>query len=856
MSQFKILLFGQIGDESVAFLSKLRALNSSKAGPFDAAFCVGAVNVTNLLKALNGSELPTRVFLQESLESTQMLVNLQSEHSEGEKKHNGDDDVEASNEKASLSTTLLEVTKNLFVLRNKARPHNVAVWSLPVSDKQKGEMVVAACPSHLRSDSAAAKELMKNITHVSYRGCDLLLSTEWPQGVESLLPNKDENGVPANISFDIADIALKARARYHVAVSGADDRFVQTAAFRHLAATTNTVSIKHTGRFLALGSVCDAAKLKERGGNKATKFVHALKLKPLSQMSAMDLNVTEAATALPCPFTDSSYEKDDSGNDRNRAPQRNGEGVGLSEASARRILAEQGSAGGGAAIGAQRWATTNKKKEQSSEPTEIDPNCKTLFIHGLHKDVTGSLQSTRGDALLLEAFQSYKALQIRKPPNAATSSFAFVDFPSHEHALTCWTDFKANGIDVNGVHLDVKWANQKRKRDNNDPEHPSKRTRLMEADARDSSTVYYKLPMGMEGDRDKIGESLRSWCEKTLEDALAPEGDDGERITAADEPALRVQREAQDESKKDSEDVINYGFLEFASHAAASMALATLTGSTDGGLVLPDAPRLPSKEYGQIRLHWGHGKKQNEKNLIEDASGFKFERKHFPADSRKDCWFCLASESCERHLITGVYDRCYSAMPKGPVHPGHVLLVPVQHTDQGALKDTHVADEMDSLKAKICEHAASKYDMDMFVFERAIKTKGGYHTHVQCIPVARQLGIKLKATMMAQARKLGINIREITSDLAITALVANDEDETGTDGYFYAEIYMEGRPKRFLYKSSSDGPLVPLQFGREILAAVLGQPDVAHWKSCVKSKEEETELASTLRASLAKAFDS
>ena len=57
-----------------------------------------------------------------------------------------------------------------------------------------------------------------------------------------------------------------------------------------------------------------------------------------------------------------------------------------------------------------------------------------------------------------------------------------------------------------------------------------------------------------------------------------------------------VQREAQDESKKDSEDVVNYGFLEFASHAAASMALATLTGSTDGGLVLPDAPRLPSRK--------------------------------------------------------------------------------------------------------------------------------------------------------------------------------------------------------------------------------------------------------------------
>ena len=36
------------------------------------------------------------------------------------------------------------------------------------------------------------------------------------------------------------------------------------------------------------------------------------------------------------------------------------------------------------------------------------------------------------------------------------------------------------------------------------------------------------------------------------------------------------------------------------------------------------------------------------------------------------------------YLITGVYDTCYAAMPKGPVHPGHVLLVPIRHSSQGS----------------------------------------------------------------------------------------------------------------------------------------------------------------------------
>ena len=291
-------------------------------------------------------------------------------------------------------------------------------------------------------------------------------------------------------------------------------------------------------------------------------------------------------------------------------------------------------------------------------------------------------------------------------------------------------------------------------------------------------------------------------------------------------------------------------------------------------MVLSDAPRLPGKEYKGLRFHWGQGKKaQNEKDIIEDASGFKFERKHFPADARKDCWFCLASDACEKHLITGVYDKCYTAMPKGPVHPGHVLLIPVQHEDRGALKNIPVAEEMEEIKAKLYQHASLAYDMDMFVFERAIQTKGGYHSHVQCIPIPRRLGIKLQATMMTQARKIGINLREISSDLDMSALVNNDdEDQKENSGYFYAEIVNTAsfktsttspEIKKFLYKTSqpntgdpgrqgSSATLVPLQFGREVLAAVMGKPELAHWKACVASQEEETKLAREMRDSIAK----
>jgi diadenosine tetraphosphate (Ap4A) HIT family hydrolase len=303
------------------------------------------------------------------------------------------------------------------------------------------------------------------------------------------------------------------------------------------------------------------------------------------------------------------------------------------------------------------------------------------------------------------------------------------------------------------------------------------------------------------------------------------------------------------------------------------MAIATLTGSVDGGKVLQHEPNDDSTTPASgsatrdrvrrpdplqdltIYVHWAQAKASQPDRVsgyvIEDASGFKFERKHFPADARHDCWFCLASEACEKHLVTGVYEQSYAAMPKGPVHPGHVLLVPIRHSSRGALKDPPVASEIELLKAKLREHASAVYGCDLFVFERAIQTRGGYHTHVQCIPVERQLGSRLLTTMLAQAGKAGMDLKEIKSDIGASALLVDDDEQDEAGGYFYAEIPASSMGfRRFLHKQVPGrhrGGTVPLQFGREVLAAVLEKPELAHWKSCLLDKEEETKLANKFR---------
>jgi hypothetical protein len=119
--------------------------------------------------------------------------------------------------------------------------------------------------------------------------------------------------------------------------------------------------------------------------------------------------------------------------------------------------------------------------------------------------------------------------------------------------------------------------------------------------------------------------------------------------------------------------------------------------------------------------------------------------------------------------------------------------------------------------------------------------------------------------LLAQGRKYGLDIREINTDLGLDVLLnANDNDVDGTSdgGYFYAEISILGRDsKRFIHRVKTSTPTlhgrdrsgVNMQFGREVLALVLEDPKIAHWRSCEVTPEEEATMAAKFRESFEKA---
>ena len=117
--------------------------------------------------------------------------------------------------------------------------------------------------------------------------------------------------------------------------------------------------------------------------------------------------------------------------------------------------------------------------------------------------------------------------------------------------------------------------------------------------------------------------------------------------------------------------------------------------------------------------------------------------------------------------------------------------------------------------------------------------------HINAIPIDPNTSSKVQARMMTLAT---FDLREVQNpDISIRSVLGDEEEWDG--GYLYAEI----NGKRLLHKiRQGDGSSgkVPVQFGREVLASVVGNADLAHWKACEVDKEKEEELATKFRGDL------
>ncbi|EEB18869.1 conserved hypothetical protein [Pediculus humanus corporis] len=212
---------------------------------------------------------------------------------------------------------------------------------------------------------------------------------------------------------------------------------------------------------------------------------------------------------------------------------------------------------------------------------------------------------------------------------------------------------------------------------------------------------------------------------------------------------------------------------------------------------------------------------------------------HSNADKRKTfddpetCWFCLASNSVEKHLVISIADEVYLALAKGGLTPLHCLIVPVKHQRSLAELSKSAMMELKKYKTAVRKFFETKNQVPV-IFERNYKTS---HLQLQIVPVPNSLTRDLKEIFLNFSQDSGIKLSELPRKAKL-----KDFTQPGAP-YFYVELPTKEKLICTCEKN------FPIQFGREVLAsrAVLNLSDKINWRDCIKSKEEENEMATNFR---------
>lgn len=124
-----------------------------------------------------------------------------------------------------------------------------------------------------------------------YRGIDILISSQWPAGIQNL-DNKTTDNVAATAAYDgsplLSWLAKEIKPRYHFC--GLNDVYYERAPYRNLACANTQLQL--ATRFIAVASIRNGQKLKS---------VYALNILPVDKMRLMDL-IQKTTTETACPY--------------------------------------------------------------------------------------------------------------------------------------------------------------------------------------------------------------------------------------------------------------------------------------------------------------------------------------------------------------------------------------------------------------------------------------------------------------------------------------------------------------------------------------------------------------------------
>ena len=253
----------------------------------------------------------------------------------------------------------------------------------------------------------------------------------------------------------------------------------------------------------------------------------------------------------------------------------------------------------------------------------------------------------------------------------------------------------------------------------------------------------------------------------------------------------------------------------------------------------------------------------------------------------QECFFCLSNPSLATHLITSIGDDAYLTTAKGPLStsttyptltfPAHILIIPLSHsptitsitppeTKVSTYKEmTRYRHALQSLLA-----SSSKGALGAVTWE--VSRAEGIHTHWQFLPVPADLIKKglVEAAFKVEAenekypafktKEIGDGTTEqgdffrvwiwrSARKTGVDEGQESDDDDDGDD----EDRKMKGSEKSIVLPLSANFRF-DLQFGRKVMAKLLGLEGRMNWRDCMQSDEEEKKEAEGFKAAF-KAFD-
>lgn len=308
-------------------------------------------------------------------------------------------------------------------------------------------------------------------------------------------------------------------------------------------------------------------------------------------------------------------------------------------------------------------------------------------------------------------------------------------------------------------------------------------------------------------------------------------------------------------------------------HVLAGATSAPFTSSTSS----KKRQRLPDQGASFTRFSsQGNGH-------LDHYRPYKRARHRQPLPSPQECFFCLSNPNLATHLITSIGNDSYLTTAKGPLStakshptvpfPAHVLIIPLSHSP--TLSSVTPPDIRLSTYREMQRYRCALQALVAFISKGAlgavtweVSRAEGIHTHWQFLPVPKEL---IKKGLVDAAFKVeaenekypGFRAKEIgdgSSEMGdyfrvwvwqppegVEATLDISEEGVRTDEN-------QGGMEVSMVMPLSSSFRFDLQFGRRVMAKLLGLEGRLHWRDCEQTSEEEKTEADLFKEAF-KTFD-